>query len=336
LSETERADEHGKPLWQAESAPSRTRSPRLRALWAVWPVEVRILSGAFTNPLHRSGSLLSGNGRALARGAGGAPIGLQVFPKSRWPHPSLDRAHRYSDRCHACPIPKPQDGPKPNLNSLLTANAARSTASRVGVSGVSSRIRSEGNLERRVSGGRGCGSPGAFGGLGGTLSPALGVVMDAFHREGGEEALGDDIAGSGDRERVASGACGLAEGERPSVSWIWGASSGSFALGELAPRPAGERHLDRAATGQLFEQAGRISLITRRGRCACGSDLASWSGSLQCRWLWRSHLPLPARGVRSLRCTRWRARPTKSLRPQGASSSPACDKRHRDSEPTPS
>jgi hypothetical protein len=212
--------------------------------------------GRTDETLHRSGSFLSGDGRALARGAGGAPIGLQVFPKSRWPHPSLDRAHRYSDRCHACPIPKPQDGPKPNLNSLLTTNAARSTASRVGVSGVSSRIRSEGNLERRVSGGRGCGSPGAFGGLGGTLSPALGVVMDAFHREGGEEALGDGIAGSGDRERVASGACGLAEGERPSVSWIWGASSGSFAsASSRRARPA-------SGTSTVLR---RVSCSSRRG-----------------------------------------------------------------------
>jgi hypothetical protein len=44
------------PLWQAESAPSRTRSPRLRALWTVWSVEVRILSGASRPPGFPPGS----------------------------------------------------------------------------------------------------------------------------------------------------------------------------------------------------------------------------------------------------------------------------------------
>ena len=82
------------------------------------------------------------------------------------------------------------------------------------------------------------------------------MVMDAFHREGGEEALDDGIAGSDGRVRVAGAACCLAEGARPSVSWIGGAGRSSFALGEPTPRPAGERQLDRAATGQLFEGAG--------------------------------------------------------------------------------
>jgi hypothetical protein len=88
------------------------------------------------------------------------------------------------------------------------------------------------------------------------LSPALGVVMDAFHLEGGVEALGDGVAASDDRVRVAGAVCGLAEGERTLVSWIGGR------VARAAPSASSRRAEPASGNSTVLR---RVGCPTRRG-----------------------------------------------------------------------
>jgi hypothetical protein len=80
--------------------------------------------------------------------------------------------------------------------------------------------------------------------------------MDACHLECGVEALGDGIAASDDRVRVASAVCGLAGGERMLVSWIGGRVACS------SPSPTPPRVLPPSGSSTVL---GRVRCSSRRG-----------------------------------------------------------------------